>query len=175
MTQLIASYHYDRKKLGPAVAQGKLNELFEEEAYSVIRGTRAAHAYQLYLLAEIIDRTLKRLAAKKQYIANVKGYVDLCTFACVCRILREAGMAFGNEKSNEKFEAQYDGDDPAWKKAVKGLIDHIYTEFRLAGKRALREEGSTLTPANYFKSVTLIGELLAKPIPRRLRTIADWF
>jgi AIPR protein len=39
LTQLIAADHYDRKKLGPAQAQGKLNELFEEEPYSVIRNT----------------------------------------------------------------------------------------------------------------------------------------
>jgi AIPR protein len=29
MTQLISAFHYDRKKLGPAVAQGKLKELFD--------------------------------------------------------------------------------------------------------------------------------------------------
>jgi hypothetical protein len=39
MTQLIAAYHYNQRRLGPAAAYGRLNDLFEEDAYAAIRNT----------------------------------------------------------------------------------------------------------------------------------------
>src|SRR5439155_15043933 len=39
LTQLIASYHWDKKQLGPVVARGGLGELFEEKPYATIKRT----------------------------------------------------------------------------------------------------------------------------------------
>src|SRR5690606_24971505 len=43
LTQLIASYYYDKKYLGPAIAKQSINDLFvEETAYKKIRNTDPA-------------------------------------------------------------------------------------------------------------------------------------
>jgi len=103
-TQLIASYHFDRKKLGPAVAQGNLNELFEEDTYAIIRSTPPQLVYQLYLLAEISGRCLRRLSGARQYISNVYGYINLSVFSLVCRALSESGLSFGDEDLESSLE-----------------------------------------------------------------------
>ncbi len=175
MTQLIGSYYHGRKGLGPAVAQGNLNDLFEEDAYSLIRNTSPTMAYQLYLLAEMIDRTLRRLADRKKYIRNVRGYVDLSTFAILCSVLREGGIQFGKETLSESLEDAYDADEGIWDTTVKGVVDHTLEGYEKAGRIALRREGKRLTPANYFKNTTLIAELMERPIPGRLRKIVRHF
>jgi len=70
MVQLIASSHYNSRKLGPAVAQGQINLLFEEDSYAVIRSTSPEKAYQLFVLGEIMGSSLRRLRGSKRYIAN---------------------------------------------------------------------------------------------------------
>jgi hypothetical protein len=172
MTQLISAFHYDRKKLGPAVAQGKLKELFEEDAYSLIRKTSPILAYQLYLLAEINDRAIKRLAGRRQYIANVRGYVDLAVFALLCKILRQNGIGLGKEKLNQALEAEYAEDHQSWESSIKDIIDHVLEHFKNASASTLKQEGWEITPANYFKSATLIADLLARPVPPHFRKIA---
>lgn len=175
MTQLIAAFNFDRKKLGPAVAQAGLNTLFEEEAYSLIRNTPPALAHQLYVLAEINDRALKTWAGKKQYIRNVRGYVDLAAFAWLCKILREGKVVFGKEDVNGALDAQYAAHKRIWETTTKGVVDLILADLQKASATALRREGTTLTPANYFKNTTLIGDLMAKATPRHLRKIAAQF
>lgn len=171
MTQLIAAYHYDRKKLGPATARGRLNELFDEEAYCLIRNTPPPLAYQLYLLGEINDRALRRLAGKKQYICNVKGYVDLAAFACVCRILREVGVRLGKEDFNFALETEYEADEKVWEVVVKAIVDHVLENFKRVSASAMRRDGAPVSVANYFKTSSLVGELMTRPIPHKLRSI----
>ncbi|MBI3798517.1 MAG: AIPR family protein [Deltaproteobacteria bacterium] len=175
MTQLIAAYHYDRKKLGPATARGRLNELFDEEAYSLIRNTPPPLAYQLYLLGEITDRALRRLAGKKQYIRNVKGYVDLTAFACLCRILREGGVHLGKEDVNLALETEYDTDEKVWEVTVKAIVDHVLENFKSASASAVHKDGAPISVANYFKTTSLVGELMTRPIPHKLRSITARF
>jgi hypothetical protein len=175
MTQLVGSYYHDRQGLGPAVAHGKLNSLFEEDAYALIRNTSPVMAYQLYLLGEMIDRALRRLAERKKYIRNMRGYVDLSTFAILCSVLREGGIHFGKDTLTERLEGAYEADEGIWDRTVKGVVDHILEAFQKAGRMVLRREGKRLTPANYFKNTTLIGELMERPIPGPLRKIARQF
>ncbi len=171
MTQLIAAFNYDRRSLGPAEAQGHLKELFEEETYSLIRTTPPTLAYQLYLIGEINDRVLKTWASRKQYIRNVKGYVDLAAFARLCKALRESGVAFGTEDLNQVFETQYQAHRRTWETGIKDILDFIVADFEKAVSLVLRRDGKTLTPANYFKNTTLIRALMAKTTPRGLRRI----
>ena len=175
MTQLIASFYFDRRKLGPAVAQGRLNLLFEEETYSLIRSTPPALAYQLYILAEIIDRALKRLAAKRRYVSSVRGYIDLSVFALVCKILRREGIHLGKQELDGVFAQQYDEDRQGWEAAIKDVVDYILGDVRKAATAAWRREGMRLTPATYFKNTTLVGNLMARAVPGYLRGIATVF
>jgi len=172
MTQLIAASHYDKKKLGPAVAQGRLNELFDEDAYSVIRNTPPTTAYQLYLVAEILDRCLRRLSNKKQYIRNLKGYVNLCAFSLLNRILKEAHVPLGRETMEARFEQIHKDDAREWEIATKALVDYIVVAFKRASAREWREEGNRLTPANYFKNLAMISDLIKRPIPQQLCRIS---
>jgi hypothetical protein len=172
MTQLIAAHHYDRKKLGPAAAHGRLNALFEEDAYAIIRATPPNLAYQIYLLAEFCERWLKRLSNQKQYIANVYGYIDLALFALLCRIFAESHIRLGTESMEQRLDSAYDEDAAGWRDAIKQLVDHILSHYKQTSKRVMKKDGNTLTPANYFKNATYIGQLIAKPIPRRVRAIA---
>jgi hypothetical protein len=160
MTQLIASYHYDVRKLGPANAKGRLNQLFDEDAYVIIRSTRDCLAYQLYLLGCITWDSLKSWASKKQYIRNIYRQLDLCLFALYCRILQRAGVKLGKEEFNASLEQEYDAADKSWGTVTKGLIDYTMEHFKAAGRQVLKQDGVRLTPANYVKSVKLMNDLL---------------
>ena len=172
-TQLIASYQYARKKLGPAVAQGTLNELFEEDAYAIIRSSPPRLVYQLFLLAEISGYYLKKLSSTKQYIANVSRYVELSAFSLLCRILSESGVRLGEENLEGALEKTRGEETREWTKLMKTLVDHILDDYRRAKGIALRKEKLELSPANYFKSVAHIGKLLKKPMPKALKRIAQ--
>jgi hypothetical protein len=172
-TQLIASYYYDRKKLGPAVAQGKLNELFEEDTYAIIRSTPPHLVYQLYRLAEISERCLRRLSSAKQYISNVYGYIELAAFALICRSLSESSLRLGDEGFETVLEQSYADDRKEWLPAMKCLVDHILDDYARAKRKARRQEDVELTTANYFKSTKHIGLLLHRPIPRQVKHMAQ--
>lgn len=167
MTQLIAAYYYDRKKLGPAVAQGQLNSLFEEDEYSVIRNTPPSVVYYLYLLAEIMEWYLRRLSSKKKYIANISGYVDLCLFGLICKVLNQEGIALGNEKIDKRLEAEYKG-LKKWEHTIKALVDFIVMDFKKASADVWRKENIRMTPANYFKSRTTISALIERRVPKKV-------
>ena len=95
LTQLIASYHWDNKQLGPVVAKGGLADLFEDRPYKVIKETPTRLVYQLYLLGDIIDGALKELAASRKYVSELASYVRLALFALVVRALQVGGADFG--------------------------------------------------------------------------------
>jgi hypothetical protein len=175
MTQLISAFHYDRQRFGPGAAQAKLKELFEEDSYSLIRKTSPTLAYQLYLLAEISERTIKRLAAKRQYIANAKGYINLTAFAWLCKILRHNGVAFGKERLNQVLEREYAAEHQAWQASIKDIIDHILKDFARAAAAVSKKDGAELTLANYLKNPRLIDQLMVKPVPGHFRSIAARF
>lgn len=176
MTQLIASYYYDRKKLGPAVAQGQLNALFEEDAYSIIRNTPPSIAYHLYLLGEIVQWYLRKLSGKKQYINNIRGYVKLSLFSIVCMILRERRVSLGRDDMEQHLESIYHVDSVKCEKAIKQLVDHINNHYKKANTKSTRQEHIILTPANYFKSRTHITDLLANAIPKSvIKNVAEIF
>jgi hypothetical protein len=151
---------------------GRLNDLFEEDAYAIIRQTPPNLAYQLYVLAEITERWLKRLSSQKNYIWNVHGYIDIALFALLCRILAESHVKLGTEAIEKRLESAYDEDAPAWSNAIKRLVDHILGHYKQQSKRVLRDDQATLTLPNYFKNAAYNAQLIAKPIPRQARTIA---
>ena len=168
MTQLIAACHYDRRKLGPAVAQAQLNALFEEDTYAAIRNVSPAVAYQLYLLGDIVGGCLKKLSGKKRYIRNVYGYIDLSVFALLCKMLHDSGVKLGGEEQGQRLASEIDTGAKKWERTIKELVDFIMTDFKKASAADWRSQRKQLTPANYFKNATRVNELIERPIPRRL-------
>jgi hypothetical protein len=169
MVQLIASSHYNSRKLGPAVAQGQINLLFEEDSYAVIRSTSPEKAYQFFVLGEIMGASLRRLRGSKRYIANLKTYIDLCLYALICKALFEAGISFGKEALNERLDALWNDGATVWDQPIKALIDIIYEKFTAQKTRVLKKEGKELSVANYVKSRTEISNLLAVRIPKPIK------
>jgi hypothetical protein len=57
VTQLIASYHWQNKSMGPAVAKSKLGELFEDDTYKIIVQTPPEVAHRMYKFWEHWSKT----------------------------------------------------------------------------------------------------------------------
>lgn len=172
LTQLIAAYHYNNRILGPAVAYGKLKELFEEKPYAIIRNTPPQLAYHLYLLAEISGYYLKTLGTKTNYIANVRRYIGLSAFALLCRILSESDVKIGDEALEKELEREHNNYRKDWMLPMKKLVDHIVEDYKKARSISLKKNEVELTQANYFKNSTYIGSLMKRPVPNELKRIA---
>jgi hypothetical protein len=177
LTQLIAAKHWNRARLGPAVAQGQLNSLFEEDPYKVIRGTKPEEAYQLYLVGEIIDRVLRRLSSKA-YIDRIRGYVALSLYSAVIKVSRDAGIAFGSGQMEAHLAPMAKAPERIWDLIVKALVDHILSDYKVAAARSYKKDGAELSHPTYFKNNTLVSSMLARPIPadtrRQLLATLKW-
>ena len=64
LAQLISSYDWDSKLLGPVPAKARLGELFEGKSYELIKKTKPELAYQLYLLGQVLENSVKQLAGR---------------------------------------------------------------------------------------------------------------
>jgi hypothetical protein len=171
LTQLIASYHWDKKQLGPAIAKGTVGELFEEAPYQLIRRTPPDLAYQLYLLSEILDECMNELAASKRYIDELASYVWLALFALSAKAVQACGAKFGEAEFAILLEK---GAYPKhrWLKFCKAGVDTIRAAYKKDAKRYRTKEGKELTLANFSKAQEYVGKLLKKPLPAQLRRLA---
>jgi len=169
MTQLIASYHYDVRKLGPANAKGRLHLLFDQDEYAIIRTTEERLAYQLHLLGCITWDSLKWWSSRRQSIRNMYRQVDLCLFALYCHILQRAGIKLGAEEFNAPLRREYDTLDESWYTVSKALFDYIMEHFKAADRQVRKQEGVRLTPANYVKSVKFMTDLLHRTPKKALK------
>lgn len=168
LTQLIASYHYNDKDLGPANAQGQLNQLFDEDPYSKIRNTSPEIAYKLFLVGEIMQYSLAKLKSKRNYIADFAGSMKFCLFSLLCRIINEIDSAVWQNETFEKFlEAEYDSQNKHWEKLFKSVIDFVLEFYRKAEKRAEREN-RTMTPNNFFKTKSYVAPVISASLPRNI-------
>ena len=168
LTQLIASYNWGERQLGPIVAKGKLGELFEEKPYELIRDTKPELAYQVYLLGKIVDECLKKLAGSKRYIKELASYVRFALFALSVKALQEGGARFG-ERELTKFLERGASPRHNWLKFCKSGVDAIRDTYKTDGRRYRRESGKELTLANFSKSRESVGKLFGRNLPRQLQ------
>ena len=103
LTQLIASYYWDKRHLGPAVAKGSLGELFDGKPYEVIQTTSPELAYQLYLLDLILDDCVGRLSGTKRYIQAMATHMWYTLFAICVKALQQSGARWGHSENDEHF------------------------------------------------------------------------
>ena len=68
MAQLISSYNWDKKLLGPVPAKSELGLLFDGKQYQLVKGIAPELAYQLYLLGMILEDCSKQLAKSTKYV-----------------------------------------------------------------------------------------------------------
>jgi hypothetical protein len=161
-TQLISSYYWSKRHLGPAATKN-VAQLFEGEPYEKIRETQPELAFQLFLLDDPLQETRKKLAAKKVYIRNLKSYAYFALFSVVIRALTEIGAKWGDAKLTEQLH---------WEKLTKACIDHVLAAFEKESRGYRKREGEELTYANYFKNQGAMDRMLSRPLGTHLRGLA---
>lgn len=166
LTQLMASYYYDCGDLGPANAQGRLNTLFDEDPYSIIRNTPPEIAYRIFILGKLMYWSLNNLKRKRNYIDDIAGYVKFSLFSTICRSIKKIdSSAWRKDAFGEFLEAEYESPNSKWDKFTKVAVDFIITFYEKARKKAARE-GWNLTPANFFKTKSHVLPVLRSTLPR---------
>lgn len=172
LTQLMASYYYEQSALGPANAQGQLNTLFDEHAYSIIRKTPPEVAYRIFILGELMFWYINNLKNKRDYIANIAGYIKFSLFSMICKSINAIDSTSWKKDSFEEFlESEYDSPNKDWEKYIKSLIDYILTFFKKAENEATKEDWN-LSSANFFKSKSYITPVLRSRLPRKISRLS---
>ena len=171
LTQLVASYHWDKKYLGPAAARRGVGALFEEQPYSGIRKTTPELSYQIYLLGEILDDCVCQLSASRKYIEEYGTYLRLALFSLCVKSLQEVGVKFGDPHLTGALEM---GAAPAgkWCAFCKSGVDVLRDEYKQEAKRFRSASGGQLTLANFSKTLEYIRKTLHKPTPPHCRALA---
>jgi hypothetical protein len=164
LAQLIASFYFDKKLLGPANAKSAVGELFEEKPYDLIREASPEICYQVFLLADIVDRSFNGLAKSKQYIRNLRGHANLGLFSMVVRVLGAAGFKWGKSPTSELLESESQNTIRLVTKLIKLMILQIQRSYRIEAKKLVRQ-GRELTLNNFFKSQKYVGKLVKIPSP----------
>jgi hypothetical protein len=170
LTQLIASYYWDKKLLGPVIAKRGLGELFEDKPYETIRKTNPELVYQIYLLGDILDSCMREHARRLQYVIQLANYVRLALFALVVKALQATGARFGEARMTRLLEEE--GDRRVWLQLTKSGLDIINAAYKKETKRYRAKTGKDLTLANFSKAQGYTDKILSGPLPQPFRQLA---
>jgi hypothetical protein len=164
LTQLIASFHWQKPRLGPAVAKSSVTDLFEGETYQKIRQAHPHLAFQLYLIDEMLSKCHKDLAAKRLYVRNFRNYEYFVLFCLVTHSFTKAGVKWESSSFTAQLQEQInnfpDGPYKKWYSLAEACCKQIQTVFKREAKRYSRKAGEALTYANFFKSQTYTSKVL---------------
>ena len=156
LAQLIASYHWDDKNLGPVTAKRTVDGLFEDRKarrYSVISQTKPELAYQLFELDQALDAAIAAQSHKKKYgwLKEYRRHGNLAVFAMVVKHLQAAGGQPGTDSFSKVLEARVN-----WTELVTPCLELIRDKFEEDAVTYRSREGKDLTKNNYFKSSTYV-------------------
>jgi hypothetical protein len=181
LMKLIASYNWDKKHLGPAIAKSSVSSLFscsgEDSPYRRIRNTSQELTFQVFLFNKIINYIHTELAKRNKEISHWKGYSELILFSMMVKTFRQAGANWDRvdftsflerEIKNFKSSLNYN----MYKKIIRGHIDEIHKKFKKEKIIRKRKEGQELTFANYVKSNSVL-DLLETRIPNNYIKLAS--
>lgn len=172
MAQLIASYFWNKKKLGPANAR-QPGDLFEGTTYEEIQRTSPELVYQLWWVWDYMHFSYSDLAEQYRYIYYLKGYINLTLFALVTKAIQSTGYKWGQIELTNHLESK-DGlwPTPAWRKFLQECVKLIKAIYDKEAKAQRKREGYELTHANFFKSPSLVYKILRAPLSRKMRKLA---
>lgn len=171
MMQLISSYYFDKSDLGPADAQGRLNVLFDEKPYAIIRNTSPEVVYRIFLLGEFYHYYMRQLSNQKKYIGDVSGYLKFTLFSILCKLITKIDKdAFKKSEFETLLENKLLITESYDSKLIKALIDCIIGEYKKYEKLS-NKENIRLTPANFFKNESYVNKILKKPLSVTLTSI----
>jgi hypothetical protein len=171
MTQLIASFHYKIKDLGPANAKQGVSHLFEQKSYEVIKKTAIEKIYQIYLLDNLISDGFNSLLKTQKY-RNYKGHIRFALFSIIVMLSDKCGWRWGNPQLTNALE--YYTKKPKHKEVnalmrmVKSSIGYIHSSFKKCKSLYKRKSKRDLTLNNYFKTKNYIDELFSKRLPYKM-------
>jgi hypothetical protein len=172
LTQLIASFCFDDKLLGPGNAKSSVGDLFEEKPYKLIRQTSSETAYQCFLLEGIVSTLFRRLSESKQYIRNIEGHADLSIFAMFVRAFKSAGCRWGRSEISAFLESVRTKPSSSWLKLAELIIKFIHRRYLGEAGRYRKKAGKELTLNNFFKSQKYVRGILQAPFPPGLSPLA---
>jgi len=174
-TQLIASFHWSKPRLGAAVAKN-VADLFEGELYESIRETSTELVFQIFLLDVALWESRSELAKDKVYVRNLKSYEYFALVSLVVRALTEIGAKWGDSDLTERLHGQWKEYYPThfnrWRSLTKLCIDHILRAFKKESSGYSKQEGEELTYANYFKNQGYVSRMLKVGLPGEVKRCA---
>jgi hypothetical protein len=137
----------------------------------LIKGTKPEVAYQLYLLGEILEASVRELARSKRYVEHFGWQAQFTLFSLSVKAFQSALVEFGN---NPKVTGFLNGAYPnsKWLTFCKVGVDHIRTIYQSDAEKYRNKTGEELTLANYFKSQTYTTKILSKPVPQQMKKLA---
>jgi AIPR protein len=168
LTQLISSYYWYKKSMGPAVAKANLGDLFEDDTYKIIVQTPPEQAYQMYKFWGLVENALWHWSEERQYIEAVRRHIGFVLFSLCTRCSELAGAKWGKAEFTRFLEAEGDGDRKALYAVAKRAVDHILSFYKKEQKISRRKEGVQLTLINFFKSQKYMKEVLTAQLPAGL-------
>jgi hypothetical protein len=174
LIQFIASYHFQHKTLGPAIAKQSVGELFEQKSYDVIISeTTPELAYSIYLLSKIVDKSFKRLAEKYRYVGNYSGHIRFVLFSLISKLLKTKMAGWSSSQIItflEGYATSYNKTKD-WESLIKILIKHIDKLYKQQDKRYKNKTGTGLTLNNYFKSGGYMKEIIESRFPQQIKKL----
>jgi AIPR protein len=171
MTQLISSYLYNRSMFGPAIAQGQLNVLFDEDRYDTIRATKYELAFNLSLLGKLAWEALSSLKNEREYIDAVANYIYFCVVSILCVAINDSNINIQSEDSATLLIQMLQSNTPPLKSAIKNIVDYLLTYYEAKKNRLYESERKELSYANYFKNSAYVSEILINKLPEKLKKI----
>jgi hypothetical protein len=126
--------------------------------------------YQIFLLSDTIDSSVKELAVSKRYVDELATHSRLALFSLLVKGLQACEAGFGD---NELTEALENGAMPSykWRRFCKSGIDIIRAAYRNEARRYRKKTGKNLTLANFSRAREYVGKLLQKPLPQSFRQL----
>jgi hypothetical protein len=172
LMQVLASYYYKEKNLGPANAKGQLNELFDlNKAYLKITSTIPEIVYQIYLFDELIKFSISELS-NLNYINKIKKHCNYALFSLYTKLIDELSIEWGSKEFTEFLESTFKDYPNSWTVLTKKLVGEVIIEqFKIAKNKYLNENGSDLSYNNYFKNVTHMKDLMNVKISSSIRAM----
>ncbi len=173
MAQLVASYRYADKHLGPARAKSSPAQLFDDAAYRKIARVPPELAFQLYALNEITSDAFRLLPQAKYQVLG--GYIEFALFALVCRAMTDAGARWGAPELTGSLSAELDarsGTRPVWRNLVALCSMRLHSRFQEERRSYRAIHGKDLTIANFFKASGYVDKAIGPAPTATMRATA---
>jgi hypothetical protein len=171
LAQLIASFYWDNKLLGPIAAKNPA-ELFEDQRYDQITEIASETVYQLFLLDGIITTHVRELSRLKRYISNAAKPMKLILFALIVRSLQSANTNWSSEEFSKQLETEFESPSKRWRVFALTAIEYIRDVYVLEDRKYRKREKQQLSVVNYFKAQAYVNKIFLGVTSNKLRAAA---